>query len=182
MADLKITDLVDERQFTLLQQLSEEINSVKTVYVDVARELAKGLQINVSVVGDVENLNNILVVNSQRAAEATERLTNVTQQRNAVLARTTAAIARELTEIEKEEAKTRQNTSASKDAIAIAQQVLGTREQNIARLARISAELSNVAEEQKKLTQAEKAGEITTQQAMERRALLIEQERTSLKR
>ena len=178
MADLKITDLVDERQFTLLQQLSEEISSVKTVYVDVARELAKGLQINVSVVGDVENLNNILVVNSQRAAEATERLTNVTQQRNAVLAQTTAAIARELTEIEKEEAKTRQNTSASKDAIAIAQQVLGTREQNIARLARISAELSKVAEEQKKLTQAEKAGEITTQQAMERRALLIEQERT----
>ena len=178
MADLKITDLVDERQFTLLQQLSEEISSVKTVYVDVARELAKGLQINVSVVGDIENLNNILVVNSQRAAEATERLTNVTQQRNAVLAQTTAAIARELTEIEKEEAKTRQNTSASKDAIAIAQQVLGTREQNIARLARISAELSKVAEEQKKLTQAEKAGEITTQQAMERRALLIEQERT----
>lgn len=178
MADLKITDLVDERQFTLLQQLSEEISSVKTVYVDVARELAKGLQINVSVVGDVENLNNILVVNSQRAAEATERLTNVTQQRNAVLAQTTAAIARELTEIEKEEAKTRQNTSASKDAISIAQQVLGTREQNIARLARISAELSKVAEEQKKLTQAEKAGEITTQQAMERRALLIEQERT----
>lgn len=178
MADLKITDLVDERQFTLLQQLSEEISSVKTVYVDVAKELAKGLQINVSVVGDVENLNNILVVNSQRAAEATERLTNVTQQRNAVLAQTTAAIARELTAIEKEEAKTRQNTSASKDAIAIAQQVLGTREQNIARLARISAELSKVAEEQKKLTQAEKNGEITTQQVMERRALLIEQERT----
>lgn len=178
MADLKITDLVDERQFTLLQQLSEEISSVKTVYVDVAKELAKGLQINVSVVGDVENLNNILVVNSQRAAEATERLTNVTQQRNAVLAQTTAAIARELTAIEKEEAKTRQNTSASKDAIAIAQQVLGTREQNIARLARISAELSKVAEEQKKLTQVEKNGEITTQQVMERRALLIEQERT----
>ena len=178
MAELKITDLVDERQFELLQRLSEDISGIKTVYVDVARELSKGLQINVSVVGDVENLNNILLVNTQRATEATEQLNNVTRQRNVILAQTTASIARELTEIEKEEAKTRQNTSASKEAITIAQQVLGTREQNIARLARITAELSKVSEEQKKLTQAEKNGEITAQEAMNRRAQLIEQERT----
>lgn len=41
MAELKITDLVDEKEIEQVKQLGQEIEKVKSIYGDAAKELAK---------------------------------------------------------------------------------------------------------------------------------------------
>ena len=47
MAELKITDLVDEKEIEQVKQLGLEIEKVKSIYGDAAKELAKGLKMTV---------------------------------------------------------------------------------------------------------------------------------------
>ena len=67
MADIRITDLVDEKVFEDLKKLSEDIKNVKDQYVAAATELAKGLKLNISTTGDLEKLNQSVTENSRKA-------------------------------------------------------------------------------------------------------------------
>ena len=50
MADIKITDLVDEKVFEDLEKLSENLKSVKQQYIDAAKELAQGLNMKITTI------------------------------------------------------------------------------------------------------------------------------------
>ena len=74
MTELKITDLVDEKEIEQVKQLGQEIEKVKSIYGDAAKELAKGLKMNVEVVGDLDKLNAVIITQAKKADGATNDL------------------------------------------------------------------------------------------------------------
>ena len=74
MAELKITDLIDAQEIEKVKELAELIESCKTKYADAAKELAKGLKIDVECKGDLDKLNTIVAASAKKAAEGSNEL------------------------------------------------------------------------------------------------------------
>lgn len=178
MADIKITDLVDEKVFEELEKLSDNIKSVKQQYVEAAKELAKGLEMKISTSGDLENLSKRVAESSRKAQEATEQLNASIDKQRAIVGQTTNVISRELAEIEKENKTKREAFAQDKSALDIAQSIIGTREQNILLLSKMQTELKGVKDAQKSLDDAVKAGTISENAAVRMRADNLEKQRT----
>ena len=178
MADIRITDLVDEKVFEDLAKLQQGIKDVKQQYIDAARELAKGLNVSVSTTGDLEKLNQAVADSSRKAVQATQQLTTTIDQQKTIIGQTTNVISRELAEIEKENKAKREAFNQDKSAMEIAQNILGTRDQNILRLAKMQQELKGVKDQQKALDDAVKAGTVSETAAVAKRAEYLEQQRT----
>ena len=178
MADIKITDLVDEKVFEDLEKLDNEIKNVKQQYVEAAKELAKGLEMKISTSGDLENFNKRVAESSRKAQEATEQLNASIDKQRAIVGQTTNVISRELAEIEKENKAKRDTFAQDKSALDIAQSIIGTREQNILLLSKMQTELKGVKDAQKNLDDAVKAGTISENAAVRMRADNLEKQRT----
>ena len=177
MADIKITDLVDEKVFEDLEKLSENIKTVKQQYVEAARELAQGLNMKISTSGDLEKFNNAVAESSRKAQQATEQLNTTIDRQREIIGQTTNTISRELAEIEKENKEKRAAFEQDKSAIDLAERLIGSRQNNIIALARMQGELKQVTEAQKALDTAVKNGTISEQDAVSKRVRLIEQQR-----
>ncbi|MBO4550014.1 MAG: hypothetical protein J5733_04730, partial [Bacteroidaceae bacterium] len=177
MADIRITDLVDEKVFTDLEKLSDEIKSLKQVYVDAATELAKGLNMKVNISGDLEKMSQLLADGSRRAQQATEQLNSTIEKQRDIIAQTTNTISRELAEIEKENKAKREAFEQDKSAIGIAESLLGTRQNNILRLAELQTHLKSVKDAQKALDDQVKSGTVSDEEAAAKRAGLIAKQR-----
>ena len=177
MADIKITDLVDEKVFEDLEKLSENIKTVKQQYVEAARELAQGLNMKISTSGDLEKFNNAVAESSRKAQQATEQLNTTIDRQREIIGQTTNTISRELAEIEKENKEKRSAFEQDKSAIDLAERLIGSRQNNIIALARMQGELKQVTEAQKALDTAVKNGTISEQDAVSKRVRLIEQQR-----
>ena len=61
MSETKITDLVPQETIDKIKELNTEIQTLLTTYTNTAKELAKGVDVNVKVVGDVDKLEKLLV-------------------------------------------------------------------------------------------------------------------------
>lgn len=177
MADIKITDLVDEKVFEELEKLSESIKGVKDKYIEAARELAKGLEMKISTSGDLEKFNRGVAESGRKAQEATEQLNASVEKQRTIIGQTTNVISRELAEIEKENKAKREAFAQDKSALDIAESLLGTRQQNILRLAQLQGELKDVKKAQKDLDDQEKSGTISEEKATTVRASLIAKQR-----
>ena len=177
MADIKITDLVDEKVFEELEKLSESIKGVKDKYIEAARELAKGLEMKISTSGDLEKFNRGVAESGRKAQEATEQLNASVEKQRTIIGQTTNVISRELAEIEKENKAKREAFAQDKSALDIAESLLGTRQQNILRLAQLQGELKDVKKAQKDLDDQEKSGTISEEKATAVRASLIAKQR-----
>ena len=94
-----ITDIVAQEALDQLEQLDSKIEGTLERFTNCARELARGLKINVEVGGDVDRMNDILATQTQRASQATQQLTQQLQQQQQVIANTTNTISRQLMEM-----------------------------------------------------------------------------------
>lgn len=74
MTELKITDLIDAQEIEKVKELAEHIESCKNKYADAAKELAKGLKIDVECKGDLDKLNTIVAASARKAAEGSNEL------------------------------------------------------------------------------------------------------------
>ena len=98
---IKITDLVDPNEIEKLEQLDAKLSKVLDTYTKVAKDLAKGLEISVSVVGDIDRLEKILVDKGKEASNVQQQLTQVIEEQGKVIANTTNTISRQLMEQER---------------------------------------------------------------------------------
>jgi hypothetical protein len=178
MADIKITDLVDEKVFEDLEKLSENLKSVKQQYIDAAKELAQGLNMKITTSGDLEKLNNAVAESSKKAQQATEQLNTTIDRQREIIGQTTNTISRELAEIEKTNKAKRDAFAQDKSALEIAESIIGTRNNNIILLARYQAELKAVKEAQKNLDTAIKSGTVSEGAAANQMAANLEKQRT----
>lgn len=101
MSETKITDLVPQETIDKIKELNTEIQTLLNTYTTTAKELAKGVDVNVKVVGDIDKLEKLLVDKTKEATVATERLNAAISEQSQVVANTTNTISRQLMEQER---------------------------------------------------------------------------------
>ena len=75
MANIKLKDFVDEESFKKLVELDGKITSIKETYAEAAKELAKGLTVEVQCKGDLDKLQNVYNTQMRNVSSASDSLT-----------------------------------------------------------------------------------------------------------
>jgi hypothetical protein len=174
----KITDLVDPNEIEKLKQLDAELSKVLDTYTKVAKDLAKGLEISVSVVGDIDKLEKFLVDNGKEAANVQQRLTQVVEEQRKVIANTTNTISRQLMEQERVN-KTQRDAYTEYDRVKkLLDQYHDTYEGQINRLVRLNSQLEANKKAQKDNEKALSMSRVSMEQYKAKQAELIAQHRS----
>lgn len=183
---VKITDLVDQEALDRLRELDSELAKVLETYKRVAQDIAKGLNINVSCIGDIDKLEQILAVKGKEAAQVQQQLTNVIGEQQKVIANTTNTISRQLMEQEKVNKAQRDAYTETEKVKNLLAQVNGTYESNVKNLLRVNEAIAQNKKQQDDLKKQLEYGRISMDQYNE--ALLrltikereLKQEKSSL--
>lgn len=160
MGEVKITDLVEEGVITRLRALDTVLKTLLDDYTNTAKELAKGLQINVKLVGDIDKLDKLYVEKTKEAATATERLNAVVRERGTVIANTTNTISRQLMEQERVNKTQREAYTDTEKFKALLERVNGSYEQRVQRLVQLEGEIKTAKEREKALNEEYTKGQI----------------------
>lgn len=175
---VKITDLVDSEEISKLKQLDAELLKVLDTYTRVAKDLAKGLEISVNVVGDIDRLEKILVDKGKEATNAQQQLTRVIEEQGKVIANTTNTISRQLMEQERVN-KTQRDAYTEYDRVKkLLDQFHDTYDGQVSRLVKINSELAKNKKAQSENEKALSAGRVTMDQYQAKQAELISQHRS----
>lgn len=177
MADIRITDLVDPQAIEDLRTVKNEVDNVRTAYIEVIRATAEAIKIKIETVGDIDKINNLVAGGLKKAEEATAQLNSAVDQQRQIIGQTTNVISRELAEIEKENKAKRAAFNQDKSMLDVAKSIIGTRDENIERLIKEQKRMKDLKDEQKQLDDAVKKGAMTEQQAYERRVEIESQYR-----
>lgn len=183
MSEIKITDLVPQETIDRIRELDAEMQKLVERYANTARELAKGLEIKVSVIGDLDKIEKIYVEKTREAAETARQMNAVMDEQRKVVTDTASAIARELMERERATKVEREAYTNTEKFKAMLEKVNGSYEERIRRSVQLDEELKAAkareaalnAEYKKGLIDKERYIEIMTELRTETRALKQEQ-------
>lgn len=161
---VKITDLVDQEALDRLRELDSELAKVLETYKRVAQDIAKGLNINVSCIGDIDKLEQILAVKGKEAAQVQQQLTNVIGEQQKVIANTTNTISRQLMEQEKVNKTQRDAYTETEKVKNLLEQVNGTYENKVKNLLRVNEAIASNKKQQEELKKQLEYGRISMDQ------------------
>lgn len=178
MSETKITDLVPQETIDKIKELDTEIHTLLATYTNTAKELAKGVDVNVRVVGDIDKLEKILIEKTKEAAIVNERLSTVMEEQGRVIANTTPTIARHLMEQERVNKTQRESYTEHEKVKKIIDQYHDTYEEQVRSLVKINRELEQNKKAQKDNEKALSAGRVSMAQFTARQADLIAQHRS----
>ena len=154
MADLKLKDFVDENDLQKLVELDNTIERVRADYVNAAKELAKGLKLNVEGVADLEKLSNLYNTQAKTAGSASAELTEALRKQSEITQTVSKKIEEKLNVEKLSAAELKKLTKANSDN---------------------AASLEKAAKAEANLTKAQNAGNTTR-----KKAVLSEEERLKL--
>lgn len=174
---VKITDLVDPNEIEKLKQLDAELMKVLGTYTKVAKDLAKGLEISVSVVGDIDRLEKILAEKGKEATNVQQQLTQVIEDQGKAIANTTNTISRQLMEQERVNKTQRESYKEHERVKRLLDQFHDTYEGQIQSLMQVEAALKRNNEAQKANEKALKAGTMSVTEYQQKQSALIAQAR-----
>lgn len=140
---IRIDDLVAPEAKAELTAFLATMESVKTRYVEICREMVQGINIKVTVAGDVDKLDELIKVQSREMVTATNQMQTASNQLQTALGNTTNTISRQLAEQEKLNKTQREAYQLNQSALDIAKNILGTYDQNVAALARLNKEMKD---------------------------------------
>jgi hypothetical protein len=140
---IRIDDLVAPEAKAELTAFLATMESVKSKYVDICQSMVQGINVKVSVVGDVEKLDELIKVQSREMVTATNQMQTASNQLQTALGNTTNTISRQLAEQEKLNKTQREAYQLNQSALDIAKNILGTYDQNVAALARLNKEMKD---------------------------------------
>lgn len=175
---IKITDLVDPAEIQKLKDLDAELKNVLSTYTDVAKDLAKGIDIKVSVAGDIERVEKLLVDKGKEAAEAQKNLTRVVEEQGRVIANTTNTISRQLMEQERVNKTQRESYTEHEKVKRLLDQYHDTYEGQLQSLVKINRELKQNREAQKENEKALSMGRVSMAKFTATQTELIAQHRS----
>lgn len=164
---VKITDLVEQEALDRLRELDTELAKVLETYKKVAQDLAKGLNISVNCIGDIDKLEQILAVKGKEAAQVQQQLTNVIGEQQKVIANTTNTISRQLMEQEKVNKAQRDAYTEAEKVKDLLSQVNGTYENNVKNLLRVNEAIASNKKQQEELKKRYENGRISVEQYQE---------------
>ena len=154
MADLKLKDFVDESDLQKLVELDNTIERVRADYVNAAKELAKGLKLNVEGIADLEKLSNLYNTQAKTAGSASAELTEALRRQSEITQTVSKKIEEKLNVEKLSAAELKKLTKANSDN---------------------AASLEKAAKAEANLTKAQNAGNTTR-----KKAVLSEEERLKL--
>lgn len=164
MSGTKITELVDQKAIDDVKRLSDELKLLLDNYTDTAKELAKGVDINVRVIGDIDKLEKLFIEKSKEAAAATERLNGVIAQQRQVIDNTTNTISRHLMEQERVNKTQREAYTEYERVKQLLDHYHDTYDSQLQSLVKLDSQLKANRKEQSENEKALAAGKITMQQ------------------
>ena len=173
MADVKITDLVDQEAINKIKELDSELKTVLNTYTQAAKDLAHGLNVEVKVVGDIDKIEKWLTDKGKEAAEAQQRLTNVMQEQSRVIANTTNTISRQLMERERVNKATRDSYTEQERVKKLLDQYHDTYENQIESFIRINKQLDENKQKMKDNEKAVKNGRMSASDFAKAQAELL---------
>lgn len=177
MSETKITDLVPQETIDKIKELNTEIQTLLNIYTTTAKELAKGVDVNVKVVGDIDKLEKLLVDKTKEATVATERLNAAISEQSQVVANTTNTISRQLMEQERVN-KTQRDVYSEYDRVKkLLEEYNGTYDDHVKRLVSLNSQLAKNSKEQKDNEKALKQNRMSMAEFQAAQAKLIEQHR-----
>lgn len=174
---VQITDLIDPNEIDKLTQLDAELLKVLETYTKVAKALAKGLEISVNAVGDIDKLEKVLTDKGKEAANVQQQLTQVIEEQGKVIANTTNTISRHLMEQERVNKTQREAYTEHERVKKLLEKYHDTYDGQIQRLAQLKVQLDANKKEQKELEKALSSGKVTTEQYTAKQAELIARHR-----
>lgn len=175
---IKITDLIDPNEIEKIKQFDTELTKVYEDYTKIAKDLAKGLEINIRCVGDIDRLEKLLVEKGKDAANTQQKLTQIMGEQSKVLANTSNTLARHLMEQERVN-KTQREAYTEHDKVKrLLEQFHDTYDGQLQRLVKIKQELEQNNKAQKENEKALSAGKVTMDQYTAKQAELIAQHRS----
>ena len=177
MSEVKITDLVSQETIDKVKELSAEMQSLLTSYTDTAKELAKGININVRGLDDIDKLEKLLVEKSKEAAVTNEKLNSVLAQQSQVVSNTTNTIARQLMEQERVNKAQREAYTDTESFKRLLEQVNGSYENRIKRLVETNQAIAANKKQQDDLKKSLDMGKLSQEQYNEALAKLVMKER-----
>lgn len=178
MSETKITDLVPQETIDKIKELNAEIQTLLATYTNTAKELAKGVDVNVRVVGDIDKLEKLLADKTKEATTATERLNTVMAEQSQVIANTTNTISRQLMEQERVNKTQREAYTEHERVKKLLDQYHDTYEGQLQSLVKINRELAANKKAQSDNEKALSMGRVSMAQFTTKQAELIAQHRS----
>lgn len=151
MSEIQITELVPQETIDGLKNLDREMQKVVDSYTNTARELAKGLQIEVKVIGDLDKLDSIGARAVREYTESTRHLNDIVEKRNQIVTNTSNTISRQLMEQERLNKANREAYTDADKFHSLMEQVNGSYGERVKRLVQLEKELQTAKNEEKKL-------------------------------
>lgn len=164
MGEVKITDLVEKGVITRLRALDTELKTLLDGYTNTAKELAKGLQINVKLVGDIDKLDKLYVEKTKEATTATDKLNAVVAERAQVIAQTTPVVARQLMEQERVNKSQREAYTEYDRVNKMLEHFHDTYQNQLESMAKINRQLEINKKQQKDNENALKTGKMSAEE------------------
>ncbi len=175
---VKITDLIEQGVIEHLKELDAELLIVLDTYTRVAKDLAKGIAINVTGIDDIDRIEKLLVERGKEAAQVQQQLTRVVTEQNQVLGNTTNTMARHLMEQERVN-KTQREAYTEHDKVKkLLDRYHDTYEGQIESLVKINRELAANKKAQSDNEKALSQQSISMEQYSAKQAELIAQHRS----
>lgn len=163
MADIKITDLVDPAAIAELAKLDDQITSLYNTYAQVAKDMAKGLNIPVNNMDDLAKAQELLTKKSAEAAKVQGDLSKAIDQQRQVIADTTNTISRELMERERVNKLSREEYTETDKVKKLLEQLNGTYEERVNTMLKVSREIDSLKAKQKSLDKQYEMGRMSQQ-------------------
>lgn len=175
---IKITDLVDPAEIEKLKELDAELLKVLETYTKVAKDLAKGIDFNVSGIDDIDRLEKLLVERGREAMQVQQQLTRVVTEQSQAVANTTNTISRQLMEQERVNKTQREAYTEHERVKKLLDQYHDTYEGQIQSLVKINKQLADNKKAQKDNEKALSMGRVSMGQFTAKQAELIAQHRS----
>lgn len=163
---IKIDDLVAPEAKQQLTEFMNTMESVKSRYVEICKEMIAGVNIKVSVIGDVERLDALIKVQSRELVQASSQMQGAATKLNTALGNTTNTISRALAEQEKINRQYREAAKVTTDWKNATDAQLGTMSSNVTRLVEVEQELKSLSAQMREVEKAEKDNNITHEDAI----------------
>lgn len=173
MAEVKITDLVSQETIDKIKELNTELQNALATYTSVARDLAKGLEIPVKGLEDLDKIQSLLTQKTKEATDAQQKLTNAATEQKKVIADTTNTISRELMERERRNKLIREEYADGEKVKDMVETVTETYGRQTQMLAKLDLQIKANKMSQNDLEKSYKAGAISEEAYLQKQGELL---------
>ena len=165
---IKIDDLVAPEAKQALNDFLATLESVNAKYVQICQQMIHGINIKVTVIGDLDKLDAIVRNGAREYVAAGNQMQAASAKLNAALGNTTNTISRALAEQEKINRQYREAAVVTNSWKAATDAQLGTMQSNVSLLVYNEQAMKALKEQMREVEQQEKNNAITHEQALTR--------------